>query len=147
MSDKSGSSLIIAFDFGERRIGVAIGNHLTGTASPAGVVACDAGEPHWREIDRIIAEWSPAALVTGQPPGGNEQLLENIANFVHTLENRYKLPVYRVDESSTSRAAQAALTRERREGIRTKRVKRGDVDQLAACLIAQRWLTEVVSDD
>ncbi len=140
MSAESATGLIVAFDFGERRIGVAIGNDLTGTASPAGVVPCNDGEPQWPDVDRIIAEWSPAALVTGRPPGGNEQLLENIANFVHALEKRYKLPVYLVDESSTSKAAQAALAQKRRDGIRTRRVKRGDVDQLAACLIAQRWL-------
>jgi RNase H-fold protein (predicted Holliday junction resolvase) len=75
------------------------------------------------------------------------RLLEKIANFVQALEIRYKLPVYLVDESQTSQAAQAALTRERREGTRKKRVKRGDIDQLAACIIAQRWLAEVYPYD
>lgn len=147
MSAEPGSGVIVAFDFGERRIGVATGNQLTGTASPAGVVACQDGEPQWSEIDRIVSEWSPTTLVAGKPPVGNEQLLEKIANFVHALEIRYKLPVYVVDESQTSQAAEAALTQKRRDGTRRKRVKRGDIDQLAACIIAQRWLAEVYSHD
>ncbi len=143
MSAKAADSgVIIAFDFGERRIGVATGNSTTGTATPAGVVACHDGEPQWPDIDRLVAEWTPTTLVTGKPPGGNERLLKRIANFVHELEIRYKLPVCLVDESQTSRAAEAALIEERRGGTRTKRLKRGDIDQIAACIIAQRWLAD-----
>jgi putative Holliday junction resolvase len=139
--------IIIAFDYGERRIGVATGNGLTATASPVGIVECRDGEPRWQEIDQIVAEWAPAAFVTGVPPQGSEHLHERISNFVQALENRYKLPVYLVDESLTSQAAEAALTKERREGTRKKRVKRGDIDQLAACIIAQRWLADLNPDD
>lgn len=147
MNADASAEIIVAFDFGERRIGVATGNRLIGTASPLGVVACHDGEPQWTEIDRIISEWAPQTLVAGKPPVGNEALLRKIANFVQALEIRYKLPVHLVDESQSSRAATAALTEERREGIRKKRVRRGDIDQLAACIIAQRWLAECKSDD
>jgi putative Holliday junction resolvase len=147
VSTETGSDLILAFDFGERRIGVATGNRLTGTASPAGLVACHDGEPQWSEIDRIFSQWAPGAFVTGRPPTGNDRLMEGITNFVHALELRYKLPVYLVDESLTSQAAEAALIRERRDGIRKKRVKRGDVDQIAACIIAQKWLAEIYRND
>lgn len=147
MNAAASADIIVAFDFGERRIGVATGNRLTGTASPLGVVACQHGEPQWTEIDRIIDEWAPQTLVIGKPPVGNESLLKKIAKFVQALEIRYKLSVHLIDESQSSQAAAAALTKERREGIRKKRVRRGDIDQLAACIIAQRWLAECKSND
>ena len=141
MSSTSANGLVIAFDFGERRIGVATGNRHTATATALGVVACRDGEPAWDAIDRSIADWGPDALLVGRPPSGTPQLLEKIANFVHALEIRYKLPVHLVDESLSSRAARAALAHGRRTGEKNTRVKRGDVDKLAACLIAQTWLT------
>lgn len=147
MNAGADTDVIVAFDFGERRIGVATGNRLTGTASPVGVIACHDGAPKWNEVDRVFSEWAPAAFVTGKPPVGNERLLEKLANFVQALEIRYKLPVYFVDESQTSKAAEASLAKARREGIRKKRVKRGDIDQLAACIIAQRWLAKVYPND
>ena len=147
MSAGTGPDVIVAFDFGERRIGVATGNRHTATASPLGIVTCRDGEPDWGAIDRIFSQWAPEAFVTGKPPTGNAQLLEKIANFVQALENRYKLPVYLVDEAHTSAAAEAVLADERREGIRKKRVRRGDVDPIAASMIAQRWLAEAYSND
>jgi putative Holliday junction resolvase len=137
---RTAADIVLAFDFGERRIGVATGNRLTGTASPVALVRCQDGEPDWREIDALVAEWAPQAFVVGKPPDGNPHLQESIANFVQALENRYKLRAWCVDESLTSRSAAAELATQRREGTRKRRVQRGDVDKLAACLIAQRWL-------
>ena len=140
MSAEPAIERILAFDFGERRIGLASGNRLSATASPLGVIACRDGDPDWNEIDRQVADWAPDALIVGQPPRGNERLLQRIENFVQSLGNRYKLRVYLVDESMSSRTAQSLLAARRRDGTRSKRVKRGDIDKLAACLIAQRWL-------
>lgn len=140
------SRIVIAFDYGERRIGVACGNRYTATATPIGVVECRDGAPLWRDIDRLVDEWAPDAFVAGQPPTGSQSLRENITLFVQALENRYKLPVYLVDESLTSRAAEAALVAERRDGTRKKRVRRGDIDQVAAVLIARRWLAGAAPD-
>lgn len=146
MSAESGARLVLAFDFGERRIGVAAGNRLTATASPIAVITCRHGEPHWPDVDRCMKEWAPAALLVGNPPTGSEALRTKLQNFVQALENRYKLPVCLVDESLTSHAAEMQLAALRRDGIRTRRVKRGEVDKLAACLIAQRWLDESEPD-
>lgn len=142
MSAENQADIIVAFDFGERRIGVATANRLSGTASPIGTSRCRDGAPNWDEIDRIVSEWAPGACVIGRPPGGSERLLARLTNFVQAVRNRYKLPVYLVDESLTSKAAEAALARQRRDGSRRKRVRRGDIDPLAACLIAQSWLDE-----
>jgi len=140
------SGLVIAFDYGERRIGVATGNRLTATATGLGVIACRDGVPHWEAVDRSVAEWAPAALIVGKPPTGNERLQRRIGNFVQALKNRYKLPVHLVDESLSSRAAEAELADRRRSGEKNTRVKRGDVDKLAACLIAQKWLADTDPD-
>jgi len=140
------AALVIAFDYGERRIGVAAGNRLTATATPVGIVRCRDGEPHWNDIDRCVAEWAPNALLVGRPPTGNQRLLSKIANFVHALEKRYKLPVHLVDESLSSRTAEAELAQRRRAGELNRRVKRGDVDKLAACVIAQTWFADSDSD-
>lgn len=142
MSSKSVATLVLAFDYGERRIGVATGNRLTGTATPLGVVLCRDGEPSWADLDHFVAQWAPDRLVVGRPPHGNDELQKKISNFVHALENRYKLRACLVDESLSSRSAASELTARRRDGSRRKRVQRGDVDKLAACLIAQTWLAE-----
>lgn len=147
MNAEARPDVIVAFDYGERRIGVATGNRHSATASPLGVVRCRAGEADWSEIERIFEEWAPGAFIVGQPPSGNPQLLENLANFVQALEKRYKLPVYLVDESHTSQAAEAVLAEERRAGTRKKRVRRGDVDPVAASMIAQRWLAKAYLND
>jgi len=142
----SAARLVLAFDFGERRIGVASGNRLTGTATPLGVVPCRDGQPDWHGIDRFVAEWAPQALVVGKPAHGNERLQKNIANFVQELEIRYKLRAWLVDESLSSHSAAAELRTKRHDGTRTRRVQRGDVDKLAACLIAQTWLADADPD-
>jgi putative Holliday junction resolvase len=146
VSAAAATNLILAFDFGERRIGVATGNRLTGTASPLGIVRCRDGIPLWSEIDRLVNDWAPQAFVVGRPPKGNEQLQEKIANFVHELEIRYKLRAWLVDESLSSRSAAAELSAQRSSGLRKRRVQRGDVDKLAACHIAQTWLANTDPD-
>lgn len=147
MSTDVEPEVIVAFDYGERRIGVATGNCHTATATPIGVLACRNGFPQWNEMDQLLTTWAPDALIVGSPPGGNVPLLEKIANFVQALKNRYKLPVHLVDEADTSQAAEAALVKERHEGTRKKRIKRGDIDELAATIIAQRWLAGDYPDD
>ena len=137
------TSLVLAFDYGERRIGIATANPLTATATPLTTVLVRNGIPDWVAIDHCIADWAPAELIVGQPPKrDNKKVLAAIANFVQELQNRYKLPVNTVDESLTSRAAEAMLAAQRRGGIRKKRTRKGDIDKHAACFIAERWMAE-----
>jgi putative Holliday junction resolvase len=134
-----GAAVLIAFDFGQRRIGVATGNLLTRTASPLTTVIVGAELP-WQEIDRIIAEWRPQRLVVGQPSGKGE-LATRVASFVDALEQRYGLDVATVDETLTSHAAHAGLRDARRAGLLRRRLgKKGELDRHAACLIAEQWL-------
>jgi putative Holliday junction resolvase len=133
--------VLIAFDFGLRRIGIATGNLLTRTASPLTTLEVGAELP-WQEIDRIVAEWRPQHLIVGQP-GADGPLASRVARFVAALAERYGLDVATVDESLTSHAAATALRDARRTGrLRRKLKDRGRVDRHAACLIAEQWLNE-----
>ena len=134
--------VLLAFDYGSRRIGVAVGQTTTGTASPAGVIPV-AGAPDWAAIERCVREWSPARLLVGLPYNmdGTETLLTGTCRgFGKELSRRFGLPVEFVDERLTSAAAQADLRDARRSGARTRRVTREDIDANAARVILETWL-------
>jgi putative pre-16S rRNA nuclease len=134
------SDIVLAFDYGLARIGIASANRLTRTATPLVTLRAAAGRPSWIEIDRIVAEWHPAALVVGLPGANEHPLHPHIASFVQELRVRYKLPLHTVDESLTSAAAASELGEQRREGRR--RSRKGDIDMRAACLIAEQWMNQ-----
>jgi putative holliday junction resolvase len=135
------SNVLLAFDFGLRRIGIATGNLHTRTASPLTTLAT-AGEALWRELDRVIAEWRPGRLVVGLPSDDGGSIAGHVRTFVAALQERYGLPVVMVDEDFTSHAARAALREGRRSGYLRRRVARDRVDRQAACLIAEQWMNE-----
>jgi putative Holliday junction resolvase len=134
--------LIVAFDFGLRRIGIATANRETRTASPLTTVRVERDLP-WRDLDRIIADWRPAQLVVGVPEGaGTEAIARRARAFAAALGARYDLPVATVDETLTSAAAEAELAAKRRSGYLRRRVGKGGIDRVAACLIAEQWMSE-----
>jgi putative holliday junction resolvase len=136
------SDLLLAFDFGLRRIGIASGNRLTRTASPLTTLTVHDDVP-WDELDRLIAEWQPGVLVVGMPPEhGEGSTTIDVAAFVAALGHRYDIEVQTVDESLTSAAAQSELRESRRSGYLRRRVGKGRIDRHAACLIAEQWLSE-----
>lgn len=130
---------LLGFDFGTRRIGIAIGQELTGTARPLTTLTSRDGAPDWATLSRLIEEWRPAALVVGIPchMDGSEMELTRLARrFGNRLQGRYNLPVFGVDERLTSVEAEATL---RDAG---ERLAPGAVDQVAAQLILQSWLDQ-----
>ena len=132
----------MAFDYGARRIGVAVGQAATGSASPVGVVAVR-GEPDWEALGRCVREWSPTRLLVGLPynmDGTETSLTATCRAFSVELERRCGLPVEFVDERLTSAAATADLREARRAGARARRVRREDIDAHAARLILETWL-------
>jgi putative Holliday junction resolvase len=138
------AAVILAFDYGARRIGVAVGQATTGTASPAGVIAVH-GAPDWPALERTVREWSPARLLVGVPynmDGTETVLTATCRAFATELARRFGLPVDCVDERLTSAAATADLREARRSGVRTRRVRREDIDAHAARLILETWLRE-----
>jgi len=148
----NGSALV--FDHGGRRIGVAVANLSPRLASPLLTLAARDGSPDWPELDKLLREWNPGQLVVGVPYNGERARIagsgasqssdsESAAErFATELETRYGLPVIRIDERLTSVEAESRLREQRRSGARTKKVRTGDVDALAACVIAEMWLDQ-----
>lgn len=134
---------LLGFDFGVRRIGVAVGQTLTGQARPLAVVQCPRrGEPDWRQIDMLVREWQPQALVVGRPShadGSDNQTSVASDSFADTLGARYALPIHRADERLSSHEAEQRL----HELSPRKRQKPGAIDMMAACVILETWLADL----
>jgi len=134
------SGTLIGFDFGERRIGVAVGETGTGIANPLGAIDAAANEERFREIEKLVGEWRPAGFVVGRPrhADDSEHAVAKLAEkFARRLAARYHVPVVMVDETLSSAAAEASL-RDSRAGAK----KKGDVDAVAAAIILQSYLDD-----
>jgi len=128
---------VLGFDFGEKRIGVAVGQELTGKARGIATLTSNNRQPDWAAIGHLIEEWRPQLLVVGCPlhMDGSEQPLTHLAyRFGNRLSGRYNLPVERVDERLTSYEAELEL---KAEGGKQSKAA---VDQRAAEKILQSWL-------
>jgi putative holliday junction resolvase len=142
-SGRTSNRTVMAFDFGLRQIGVAMGNCLLGTTQPVTVLRAKDGEPEWRALEALVKEWGPDLLVVGDPlnmDGSDSELRARATKFARRLHGRLGLEVVMVDERLSSFAAKQ-VSRER--GHRGD-YKREPVDSLAAELILQTWLTENV---
>jgi putative Holliday junction resolvase len=129
----------LGFDFGYKRIGVAIGQRLTLSASPLSTLNAKLGVPDWDLIQKLILQWRPNALVVGLPTciDGTEQYTTNAARgFARQLRKRFALPVHLVDERLSTREARAHLFAT--GGYR--KIKQSEVDSIAACVILEQWL-------
>lgn len=135
------SDILLGFDFGMKRIGVAVGQTVTKTARPLGIIKAKDGIPQWDELNKYIKIWQPTALVVGIPLNmdGTEQLLTQFAKrFADSLKEHFNIPVYGMDERLT--------TKDAREQIFTKggykALQNGQVDSVAAQLILETWFQE-----
>lgn len=132
---------VLGFDFGRRRIGVAVGQRITRSAAPVETVSARSDGPDWSRLDALVAEWRPSELVVGLPynaDGTPHDLTRDAEAFARTLAERTGLAVHTVDERLSSVEAERALRERRAEGRR--RVAKGDVDAAAACVILESWL-------
>jgi len=125
---------LLAFDYGTRKIGVAVGQTLTATASPLEIITVRRSAPDWAAIARLIETWRPDALVVGDPLNmdGSEQTLTRAARrFGRQLAGRFHLPVHSADERLSTVEA------------RSRMVERGlpvqDDDPVAAQIILETW--------
>lgn len=128
---------LLGFDFGDKRVGVAVGQTVTGAARELVTLNSHCSRPDWEGITALIAEWQPVALVVGLPldaDGGEQAMTHRARRFRNQLRGRYNLPVYLVDERYTSMEAERQL--------KGGRSAVGDVDRVAAALILQAWLDE-----
>ncbi|NCF61353.1 MAG: Holliday junction resolvase RuvX [Gammaproteobacteria bacterium] len=132
---------ILGFDFGLRRIGIAIGQTTTHTANSLETVA-HGREPDWPSIDRLVKEWKPTICLVGLPLGrdGEETEMSKAARkFGSTLQKRYSLEVHYADERLSSRAAESRFTELRASGD-LKRKHASRLDAMAAQIILENWL-------
>jgi putative Holliday junction resolvase len=133
--------VILAFDFGMRRIGVASGDTLTRTAHALMTLERRPGTP-WQGIGALIVDYSPARLIVGIPYNmdGSETLLTGASRgFAEELSRRYDLPVTPVDERLSSRDAATQLRAARAAGLKRRRTTHADVDSVAAKVLLERW--------
>jgi putative Holliday junction resolvase len=131
--------ILLGFDFGTKRIGVAIGQTVTKTARPLGMLPANQGVPRWEAVAKLIQDWKPDALVIGVPLNmdGTEQPLTQAARqFANALTDKFKLPVYGMDERLTSVEAKARTF----DAGGYKALKNTQIDSVAAQLILQNWL-------
>lgn len=125
------SEFAMAFDFGTTRIGVAIGQRITGTATPLSVIRARDGIPDWQEIDRLVAEWRPAVFVVGLPinmDGTDSDMSAAATKFSRRLTGRYGIATELMDERLST--------------FEAKEFDNPDqVDAIAAKLILETWLS------
>jgi putative Holliday junction resolvase len=139
--DTNHPETIVAFDFGLRRIGVAVGQNITASANPISAISNSDTGPDWQAISAILSEWRPARLIVGMPlhkDGSPSEMVRHINQFIGELE-RFSRPVETVDESYSSLEASELLKLERTLGLRG-RINKEAIDSVAAMLIAERWL-------
>ena len=131
----------LGFDFGLKRIGVAVGQRLTGAATPLSTLQALQGVPDWSRVDALLKAWRPKALVVGLPTcldGKPLYITEPSRQFAGQLSIRYACPVHLVDERLSTVEARSELFA--RGGYR--KLKSSEVDSLAACVILEQWLGE-----
>lgn len=134
------TALWLGFDFGERRIGVAVGQAVTGTARPLVVLPTkNRGQPDWQAIEDLVREWRPAGVVVGVPrrdDGSDYPITPQAERFARQLHGRLKLRVETVDERLSSFEASLRLGFDKRTAA---------VDAGAAAVILETWFAEHIS--
>jgi len=132
---------VLAFDFGTRRIGVAIGNAITRTARPLTTIGGEANAARFDAIAALVAEWRPEMLIVGRPlhaDGSEHEMTARAERFARQLSGRFGLSVQCVDERFTTVAADAELVGAGVHGKDRKAAR----DAVAAQLILQSWFDE-----
>ncbi len=138
--DSLRSETYLGFDFGVRKIGVAVGDIQTGIASPLTTLRSVAQKPNWQAITELIRQWQPCGMVVGisyQNDGTENPVTRPMLRFCRQLEGRYQLPVHGMDELLTTIEAKRILFDE--FDLSASRMWRAQ-DQLAAQLVLQSWL-------
>ena len=129
LSGSMTEGVVLGFDFGTRRIGVAIGNSLTRDARPLTTIDAANSDSRWKSLNALIDEWQPAQLAVGIPRYPDDiphAMTVRCERFARQLEGRYRLPVARIDERYSSAVVEAEA----------------DVDAAAAAVILQQWLDD-----
>ena len=139
------SSTFIAFDFGMKKMGVAIGQNITNTASPLDPMAMKNGHPDWNLLEQIIKEYNPTTIILGKPKVTNESseaLMKKIEIFKTSLESDFNQKVEWACEDLTTEDAKEKLKLQRQEGILSRKIMKGQTDSMAAAIFLQDWMNQ-----
>lgn len=132
------SGTVLAFDFGERRIGIAVGEHLINSANPLATIDSESNEVRFATITQLVNEWHPKLLVVGLPlslDGSETEVTQLCKKFARRLNGRFNLPVIMIDERYSSTEASLLLNE---SGIKG-RAQKAMLDQVAAQTILRSY--------
>ena len=135
------TKVIVAFDFGLKHIGVAIGQEITNTSQTFFSLEAKNGEPNWNQLDLLVKEWNPKLLIVGNPlnmDGSDSEIKKKSDKFSNLINKRYNIPVELMDERLTTREAKDRLKTEEDNSISSGR----DTHQVAAQIILESWFSE-----
>ncbi|AUQ26882.1 Holliday junction resolvase RuvX [Dickeya zeae] len=136
-----GNRILLAFDFGTRSIGVAIGQEITGTARPLTSLKAQDGIPDWQKVEKLLNEWQPALVIVGLPlnmDGTEQPLTARARKFAQRLHGRFGVTVELHDERLSTVEARADLFE--RGGFRA--LDKGSVDAASAVIILESWFEQ-----
>jgi len=132
---------VLAFDYGLRRIGVAVGNTLTATTTALPALGARDGVPDWETVRRLIGEWQPQLLLVGLPlnmDGTPSEMSERAARFARRLHGRFGLRCELMDERLSSFEARERLAAAA-GGPGSRHARSAPLDSVAACVILESW--------
>ena len=131
----------MGFDFGTVRIGVAIGETVTGLAHPLTLIASEPITQRFEQIGALLAEWQPRQIVVGLPTSledAEHEMTQRCRRFGNQLHGRFNLPVAWVDERLSSAEAEQRL----QQAGQSARAAKANVDAVAAQILLQQWLDQ-----
>ena len=132
---------VLAFDYGTKKIGVAVGQSITQTASPLAILSAQDGIPDWITIEKLIEEWQPGAFIIGMPfnmDGSENKMTLRAQKFLQRLSGRFNIPCYSIDERLSSREAKD-IRKDMAEAHGKPYNDRDPIDSIAAQLILENW--------
>ena len=140
---------VLGFDVGAKRIGVAVGNGITGTASELGLIEVRDGIPDWARFEKLLKEWAPVQLIVGDPLTFDDDdpdppARQRARGFARAAAKRSGLPVVMVDERRSSKEAARRFADQRLAGLK-RRSDAEEIDALAAVVIVERFLASYPS--
>lgn len=138
---EAGQRTVLTFDFGTRSIGVAVGQEVTGTASPLAALKARDGIPDWDKIEQLYQEWQPDIVVVGLPlnmDGTEQDMTQRARKFANRLHGRFRIKVETCDERLSTADAKAILF----ELGGYKKLNKEKIDSVSACVIFNAWIEQ-----
>ena len=135
--------IVMGFDFGTQKMGMACGNSLSSTAQPLAIFPMRDGIPDWDKLEKLIAQWQPNTCVVGLPlnmDDSESELSARARKFARRLRHRLNIPVWMVDERLTTREARNSLLSYQQQG----HGKKTNADSLAATMLIESWFREAI---